>query len=105
MAPLAPLIDLGDRLPPPRRRRRLRALPRSALGHDLAVDLGTANTLVFDRGRGVVLDQPSFVAIDRETGRYLAVGADAKELLGRAPDQIEVIRPLRSGVIGDFEAA
>ena len=80
-------------------------LPRSALGHDLAVDLGTANTLVFDRGRVVVLDQPSFVAVDRETGRYVAVGADAKELLGRAPDPIEVIRPLRSGVIGDFEAA
>src|SRR5437764_4114881 len=101
MAPLAPMLDLGDRLPPPSRRRRIRVpVPRSLLGHDLAVDLGTANTLVFDRGRGVVLDQPSFVAVDRDTGRYLAVGADAKELLGRAPDPIEVIRPLRSGVIG-----
>ncbi|HEX9376760.1 MAG TPA: rod shape-determining protein [Actinomycetota bacterium] len=98
------MLDLGDPFAPPRRRPRLRA-PWSALGHDLAVDLGTANTLVFVRGRGVVLDQPSFVAVDRESGRFLAVGAEAKEMLGRAPEPIDVIRPLRSGVIGDFEAA
>ena len=53
----------------------------------------------------MVLDQPSFAAIDRETGRFLAIGAEAKEMLGRAPAPIEVIRPLRSGVIRDFEAA
>ncbi len=98
------MFDLGDRLPPPRRRSRL-GHPLAALGHDLAVDLGTANTLVFQRGRGVVLDQPSFAAVDTETGRFLAVGTEAKEMLGRAPEPVAVIRPLRSGVIGDFEAA
>ncbi|HXJ66410.1 MAG TPA: rod shape-determining protein [Actinomycetota bacterium] len=98
------MFDLGERLPPPRRRSRL-GRAWNALGRDLAVDLGTANTLVFDRGHGVVLDQPSFAAIDVETGRFLAIGAEAKEMLGRAPEPIEVIRPLRSGVIGDFEAA
>jgi rod shape-determining protein MreB len=98
------VFDLGERLPPPRRRSRL-GRAWNALGRDLAVDLGTANTLVFVRGVGVVLDQPSFAAIDRETGRFLAIGAEAKEMLGRAPEPIEVIRPLRSGVISDFEAA
>jgi rod shape-determining protein MreB and related proteins len=96
--------DLGDRLPAPGRRPRLGRL-WSAMGLDLAVDLGTANTVVFVPGRGVVLDQPSFVAVDRTDGRMVAVGMDAKEMLGRAPDTIEVIRPLSSGVISDFEAA
>jgi rod shape-determining protein MreB and related proteins len=98
------VFEPGDRLPPPRRPRRL-PRPWAAFGHDLAVDLGTANTLVFVRGRGVVLDQPSFVAMNTESGRFLAVGADAKEMLGRAPAPVSVIRPLRSGVISDFEAA
>lgn len=75
------------------------------MGHDLAVDLGTANTLVYVRGRGVVLSQPSYVAVDRSTGQMVAVGADAKEMHGRAPPPIEVLRPLRHGAIGDFEAA
>jgi rod shape-determining protein MreB len=98
------VFDLGERLPPPRRRSRL-GRAWNTLGRDLAVDLGTANTLVFERGRGVVLDQPSFTALDTETGLFLAIGAEAKEMLGRAPAPIEVIRPLRSGVISDFEAA
>jgi rod shape-determining protein MreB len=98
------VFDLGERLPPPRRRSRL-GRAWNALGRDVAVDLGTANTLVFVRGQGVVLDQPSFVAVDVEAGRVLALGAEAKEMLGRAPEPIQVIRPLRSGVISDFEAA
>ena len=74
---------------------------------DLAVDLGTANTLVFVPGRGVVLDEPSVVAIRTRNGsrEVIAVGANAKVMLGRAPDGIETIRPMRDGVIADFVAA
>jgi rod shape-determining protein MreB and related proteins len=97
------VYDLGDRLPEPGRRSRLSRL-WSAFGHDLAVDLGTANTLVYVRGKGVVLTQPSCVALDRQTARIIAVGDDAREMIGRAPANIEVIRPLRSGVISDYEA-
>src|SRR6266704_1048663 len=77
----------------------------SRIGHDLAVDLGTANTLIVVRGRGLVLFQPSCVAVDRERERLVAVGAEAREMLGRAPAPIEVIRPLSSGVISDYDAA
>jgi rod shape-determining protein MreB len=74
---------------------------------DLAVDLGTANTLVFVPGRGVVLDEPSVVAIRSRNGEreVIAVGASAKQMLGRVPDGIETIRPMRDGVIADFVAA
>jgi len=74
---------------------------------DMAIDLGTANTLVYVKGRGVVLDEPSVVAIIDEKGekRVLAVGDEAKDMLGRTPGNIEAIRPLRDGVIADFEVA
>lgn len=72
-------------------------------GRDMAVDLGTASTLVHVRGRGIVLFEPSVVAIDKNTGRILAVGSDAKKMLGRTPGNIVAIRPLKDGVIADFE--
>jgi rod shape-determining protein MreB len=73
------------------------------LGRDMAVDLGTANTLVYVRGRGIVLDEPSVVAVDVRDGRALAVGLEAKRMIGRTPSHIEAIRPLKDGVIADFE--
>lgn len=76
----------------------------SVFGRDMAVDLGTANTLVYARGRGVLLDEPSVVALDSRSGEILAVGHEAKRMLGRTPDSITAIRPLRDGVIADFEA-
>ncbi len=72
-------------------------------GGDMAVDLGTANTLVSVRGRGIVLIEPSVVAIERDTKRVLAVGIEAKRMLGRTPGSIVAIRPLKDGVIADFE--
>ncbi len=75
----------------------------SLFGHDMAVDLGTANTLVYVRGTGIVLNEPSVVAIDVRDGRPVAVGVEAKRMLGRTPDHIKAIRPLKDGVIADFE--
>ncbi len=70
---------------------------------DMAVDLGTANTLVYVRGKGIVLNEPSVVAINTRDGRPLAVGAEAKRMIGRTPSNIQAIRPLKDGVIADFE--
>jgi rod shape-determining protein MreB len=70
---------------------------------DLGIDLGTANTLVFVRGRGVVISEPSVVAIDKRTKRVLAIGQEAKRMVGRTPANIVAIRPLKDGVIADFE--
>ncbi len=78
-------------------------LLRSFGGRELAVDLGTANTLVFARGEGVVVFEPSVVAINDETGAVQAVGAEARRMIGRTPATIRAIRPLRHGVIADFE--
>ena len=75
----------------------------SVVGRDMAVDLGTANTLVYVRGKGIVLDEPSIVAINTRDGRLLAVGTEAKRMLGRTPGHIEAIRPLKDGVIADFD--
>ena len=72
-------------------------------GRDMAVDLGTANTLVYVRGRGIVLSEPSVVAIDQRTGEVHAVGVEAKRMLGQTPGTISAIRPLKDGVIADFE--
>jgi len=72
-------------------------------GRDLAVDLGTANTLVFIRGRGIVLFEPSVVAFSEETGQVHAVGSEARRMIGRTPATIRATRPLRHGVIADFE--
>lgn len=74
-----------------------------ALSTDIGIDLGTANTLVYVRSKGVVLNEPTIVAINRKTGQLVAVGKDAKAMLGRTPQHIEVIRPLVDGVISDFE--
>src|SRR5690348_12674009 len=73
------------------------------LGRDMAVDLGTANTLIYVRGRGIVLNEPSVVALNVNTGQVVAVGADAKRMIGRTPGNILAIRPLKDGVIADFD--
>jgi rod shape-determining protein MreB and related proteins len=70
---------------------------------DLAIDLGTANTVVFARGRGIVMFEPSVIAIDEGSGKVLAVGAEAKRMIGRTPARIRALRPLRHGVITDFD--
>src|SRR4030081_2028692 len=77
----------------------------SRFSHDLAIDLGTANTCVFARGRGIVVSEPSIVALNKVNGRIEAVGTDAKEMLGRTPGNITAIKPMKDGVIADFDAA
>ena len=72
---------------------------------DLAIDLGTANTLVYMAGKGIVLNEPSIVAVNRHTGEVIGCGTEAKEMLGRVPSDIVAIRPLREGVIADFRMA
>src|SRR4029453_13260467 len=72
-------------------------------GRDVAIDLGTANTLVFVKGHGIVLSEPSVVAIDAKTDKVVAVGSAAKRMLGRTPGNIVAMRPLKDGVIADFE--
>ena len=73
------------------------------VGRDMAVDLGTANTLVYVRGRGIVLNEPSVVAVNQDNGAILAVGSEAKKMIGRTPGNIVAIRPLKDGVIADFD--
>ena len=73
------------------------------LVNDFAIDLGTANTLVYVKGRGVVLNEPSVIAVEKANGRVVAVGSRAKEMLGRTPDGIKAVRPMKDGVIADFE--
>jgi rod shape-determining protein MreB len=70
---------------------------------DMAMDLGTANTLIYLKDEGIVLNEPSVVALGRDTGKVVAVGRDAKEYLGRTPQKIVAIRPMKDGVIADFE--
>ncbi len=80
--------------------------PRSVLSvfsNDLAIDLGTATTIVFARGKGIVVNEPSIVAVNQKTGKVEAVGQAAKEMLGRTPGNILAIRPMKDGVIADFE--
>ena len=72
-------------------------------GRDLAIDLGTANTVVYERGRGVVLDEPSVVAVRTGTSQLVAAGTRAKEMLGRTPESVTAVRPLRDGVISDAD--
>src|SRR5215207_3773421 len=76
---------------------------KDLMGRDMAVDLGTANTLVYVRGRGIVLNEPSVVAINVKDGRPVAVGSEAKRMIGRTPSHIQAIRPLKDGVIADFD--
>jgi len=73
------------------------------LGRDMAVDLGTANTLVYVRGRGIVLNEPSVVALNTNNGQVVAVGVEAKRMIGRTPGNIVAVRPLKDGVIADFD--
>ena len=73
------------------------------LGRDMAVDLGTANTLVYVRKRGIALNEPSVVALSTETGKIVAVGGQAKQMIGRTPGNIVAVRPLKDGVIADFD--
>ena len=77
----------------------------SLFSSDLAIDLGTANTLVYASGRGIVVDEPSMVAVNKNTGDVEAVGREAKEMLGRTPGNIAAIRPMREGVIADFKTS
>ncbi|MFT4084428.1 MAG: rod shape-determining protein [Nocardioides sp.] len=78
-------------------------MANSFVGRDMAVDLGTANTLVYVRGKGILVDEPSVVAVQSASGELVAVGHEAKQMVGRTPDEIETIRPLKDGVIADFE--
>ena len=73
------------------------------LSHDLGIDLGTANVLIYEAGRGIVLREPSVVAVDKNTGKVLQVGAAANNMLGRTPGNVVALRPLREGVISDYE--
>lgn len=73
------------------------------LSNDVAIDLGTANTIIYVKGRGIVLREPSVVAIDRYTGRVVAVGEDANKMIGRTPENIIAVRPMKDGVIADFD--
>lgn len=75
---------------------------RGVFSNDIGIDLGTANTLVFVRGKGIVLAEPSVVAVDSLTGEVLAVGQKAKAMLGKTPRKIHAVRPMKDGVIADF---
>src|SRR4030042_1594713 len=70
---------------------------------DIGIDLGTANTLVYVKGRGIVINEPSVVAVNQKTGQILAIGTEAKRMVGRTPGHIVATRPLVQGVISDFE--
>ncbi|GIT77139.1 MAG: hypothetical protein Ct9H300mP31_16700 [Acidimicrobiaceae bacterium] len=86
------------------RRPRAQGSRRTVFGaRDIAVDLGTANTLVYVRGEGIVLDEPSVVAVNSLDGNLLAVGDEAKRMIGRTPGYIRAVQPLKDGVIADFE--
>jgi rod shape-determining protein MreB len=74
-----------------------------SLSNDIGIDLGTANTLVYVKGQGIVLNEPSVVAIEKSSGKVLAIGSAAKEMMGRTPGGIDAIRPLKDGVIADFD--
>lgn len=76
---------------------------KKLLSNDIGIDLGTANTLVYMKGRGIVINEPSVVAVNQKTGRVVAVGTEAKQMLGRTPNHIVAVKPLVDGVISDFE--
>ena len=77
----------------------------SFFSNDVGVDLGTANTLVYVKGEGIVVNEPSIVALDRDRRKLVAVGAEAREMMGRTPENIVTVRPLKDGVIADFDVA
>ena len=74
-------------------------------GNDIAIDLGTANTLIYVKGVGVVVDEPTLLAVNKSDNSIITIGEEAKKLIGRVPDTIELIRPLRDGVISEIEMA
>src|SRR3954465_5807026 len=76
-----------------------------SFSNEIGIDLGTANTLVYVKGQGIVINEPSVVAVNQKTGRVVAVGVQAKDMLGRTPAHIQAVRPLVDGVISDFEVA
>ncbi len=78
---------------------------QSVVSDDIGIDLGTANTLVYVRGRGIIINEPTVVAVNQKTGQVVAVGVEAKRMLGRTPEHIVAVRPLVDGVISDFEVA
>src|SRR2546427_12249429 len=80
-------------------------LPSGLLANDIGIDLGTANTILYVRGHGIVLSEPSIVALEREKRTLIADSRAAQAMLGRTPGNIEVVRPLRDGVIADFDVA
>ena len=75
----------------------------NVIGRDMGIDLGTATTLIYVKGKGIVLEEPSIVAVDKESNNVLAVGREAKKMVGRTPENIVAVRPLKDGVIADFE--
>ena len=75
------------------------------MARDIGIDLGTANILVYLKGKGIVIREPSVVAVNRHTGEVLAVGSPAKKMLGRTPASIISVRPIRDGVIADYDMA
>ncbi len=83
--------------------KRFREKLSALFSHDVGIDLGTANTLVYLRGKGIVVNEPSVVAVNQKTGRVVAVGTAAKQMLGRTPGHLSAVRPLVDGVISDFE--
>ena len=78
---------------------------KKLFGHDLAIDIGTANTVFYRAHHGVVLNEPSVICINTSTGAVISVGSDARSMVGRTPDNIVSIRPLKDGVVADFETA
>src|SRR5579872_2531715 len=76
----------------------------SAFSHDIGIDLGTANTLVWVKGKGIVIREPSVVALHKKTKKLIAIGTEAKKMMGKTPATINVVRPLNGGVISDFDA-
>src|SRR5262245_56976089 len=76
---------------------------RNLFSHDVGIDLGTANTLVYLGGRGIVINEPSVVALNQKTGQVVAIGTEARAMLGRTPNHIVAVKPLVDGVISDFE--
>ena len=74
-------------------------------GNDIAIDLGTANTLIYVKGVGVVVDEPTLLAVNKSDNSIITIGREAKKLIGRVPDTIELIKPLRDGVISEIEMA
>ena len=73
------------------------------LSRDIGIDLGTANVLIYIKGKGIVLNEPSIVVVDTDTKKVIAVGQEAYEMLGRTPGKIKAIKPMKDGVIADFE--